>query len=230
MKTRVLARTIHENDKWVAQAYQQEGVFCSASGITEAQALEHLKNEVGEILATSGQAWLKRWRGAAGTPNCPEGTVELLIDVWVCKLKNETCPIQAQVSLEEPNIFFQHCLAESDRKQQIFDAVTKQKYRGFHHLPGRYLCVGCENEGKAINFRYHYPWELTQLSAYYPFSVECDWPQIRLKLICSGPSGKSSSLSAISTALCAKHCKSLAEQLEPSLAAQLRTLEFDITR
>jgi len=225
MKTRVLAKAIREKEEWVAEAYQQEGVFCSAGGSSETEAVQRLRPKVEELLVTHGRAWLQEWKGSRNVPNCPEGAIKLPIDLWVCKVVNQTCPIQAQVFLEEPDRFFQHCLAPPQRKRQIFDTVFNGEYDGFHHVPGRYLCVSCEQEGKKMSFRYHYPWELTCLEVYFPFVVEREWPNIRSKMMAKGWG-----LSNVTTALCAMHCKYLAEELDPAIAARLHVLDFEISR
>jgi hypothetical protein len=225
MKTRVLAKTSGEGNDWVGEAYQQEGVFCSAVGASEAAALQRLRAKVERALATHGRAWLQQWSGSPNAPSCPEGAIKLPIDLWVCKVVNQTCPLQAQVFLDEPDRFFQHCLAPPERKRHIFETVSNGEYGGFHHVAGRYLCVSCEQEGKKISFRYHYPWELTCVEAYCPFVVERDWPKVRSKM-----KAKGWGLSNLTTALCAMHCKSLAQELDPAIAARLHVLDFDITR
>jgi hypothetical protein len=225
MKTRVLARITQERHRWSTHAYQQEGVFCSEVGSTETEALKNLRSSIEQILATHSKEWLNRWRGQAGAPNCPEGAVKIPIDLWVCKLVDQTCPLQAQVVLDEPERFFEFCLAASERKQQIFDTVASGKYGGFHHLPGRYLCVRCEETGTAVNFQYHYPWELTLLKAYHPFSIEHDLRRLHMTLLHKGVG-----MSSVSTALCARHCKDLAEALDLQVAGELRVLEFEISR
>ena len=140
------------------------------------------------------------------------------------QLLNETCPIQAQVFLGDPERFFAGCLAPAGRKQQILDTVAQGRYDGFHHVPGRYLCVSCENEGKKVSRRYHYPWQLTSLEAYSAFVMAGDWPQVRRRL------GRRITFSMVANALCAPHCIQLAQLVDQVLAAQLRVLEFDVSR
>lgn len=224
MKTRVLVRVAPDGVEWVASAYQAEHAVCTVRADSQAQTIENLTAEVEQGIAIQAREWLDRWRGDDDAPNCPEGAVKLPIDLWVCKLVKETCPIQAQVFIQEPERFFSGCLAPEARKQEIFATVARGKYDGFHHVPGRYLCVVCERERKKPSFCYHYPWELTHIEAYYPFVIERDWPQVRRRL------GSRISLSTVSTALCAPHCILLAGQLDAEVAAQLSVLEVEVKR
>lgn len=223
MKSRVLARVTQVGDDWAASAFQAERAFCTAHATSQDVAVEDLKAQVEEGLPIQARAWLRQFRGGEDAPNCPEGAIKLPIDLWVCKLVHQTCPIQAQVFIEEPERFFSGCLAPPERKKQIFDTVAQGKYDGFHHVPGRYLCVSCEREGKKPSLRYHYPWELANLEAYYPFVLGRDWPVVRRRL------RNKITLSMVSTALCAYHCVQLLQQLDSAAAAELRVLEFELS-
>jgi hypothetical protein len=227
MKNRVLARVhIHEGG-WIASAYRAEDVFCSVSAPSEMVAMAELGVAVEGLIAVEGRPWLEQWKhgGDVRVPNCPEGAVKLPIDLWTCKLEKKTCPIQAQIFLDDPDRFFRHCLAPRDRMQEIFDTVAAGKYDGFHHIPGRYLCVACQHDGRAAAFQYHYPWELTSVEAYCQFELMRDWPRLRRQLLSKGWS-----MSEVSNALCAAHCRELAEKLDPAVAAELRVLEFELSR
>jgi len=224
VKAKILTRVHRQRDEWIAEAFQRDAAYCTVRASCEVKAIEQLKTEVRQALATQGRGWLDHWRGNALTPNCPEGTIKLPIDLWYCKLVHKACPTQAQVLLDEPERFFHYCLATEERKHQIFDTVATGKYNGFHHVPGRYLCVMCEQKRGNSNFSYHYPWELTCLEAYYPISPS-DWPTIRSKLRKHGIT-----LSAASSALCATHAVRLAALFDPNLGAELSVLEFELTR
>jgi hypothetical protein len=227
LRTRILARKYQDGGgEWVALAYQGETAFCDARGSSETTALENLKTLVQRAVGIQGRAWI----GQSAQPkldvvNCPEGAIKLPIDLWVCKLTRDICPIQAQVFLNDRDLFIRHCQAPEERKDQIFASVSAGAYEGFHHVSGRYLCTSCEHEGKKLTFQYHYPWELTHLCAYSPFEYEQDWPTVRKKL-----KDKHFGHTLVSTALCAPHCKELAEQIDPVLAAELLVIEFDIER
>ncbi len=227
MKTHVLIGIRQEGVEWLASAYRSESAFCSVRALSEPAAVERLRAEVEGIIAVDGRAWLERWKhaGSPRAPNCPEGTIKLPIDLWTCKLVDKMCPIQSQVLLDDRAVFLQHCLAPRERSEQIFDTVTKGKYDGSHHIPGRYLCVWCQRQRKSTSRQYHYPWELTCIEAYYPFVFERDWPRFHRKLRDVG-----ASRSEVSNALCAAHCTQLAEQLDPALAATLRVIEFEVSQ
>ena len=225
MKTQVLSRISNDGNEWVASAYYKESSFCTIRAASSAVAIAELKLRVEEVLYPQARAWLNEWRGRKEAPNCPEGAIRLPIDSWVCKLADKTCHLQAQVFVQEPEKFFGGCLASQDRKQQIFDTVAQGKYDDFHHMPGRFLCKSCEREGKKLSFRYHYPWELTYVAAYYPFVLERDWPTLLRRF-----GSKNISLSSVVTGLCAPHCKHLTEKLDSAVAAELFFLELEMGR
>ena len=81
------------------------------------------------MLDIHGRAWIDAMKhgGNTAAPNCPEGAVELPIDAWVCKLMKTDCPLQAQVLLDEPDIFFDKCLAPPGRALAIFETVRDGK-------------------------------------------------------------------------------------------------------
>jgi len=224
MKTQVLARVSFDGNEWIASAYYKNSSFCTIHAMSRSAAIAELRAQVEEIFVPQSRAWFKEFRGSNEAPNCPEGAIRLPIDIWVCKLTDETCPIQAQVFMQEPEKFFSGCLAPEKRKQQIMDTIIQGKYGGFHHVPGRFLCAACEIEEKKTSFQYHYPWELTSIEAYYPFSQR-DWSELRRRLL-----KKNISLSTISTALCALHCKQLAEQIDSKISAELFILKFELFR
>ena len=226
MLTRVLARLHQDESEWIALAYQAEAAFCTARGVSVTTGLSALRDDVQKNIALQARAWLKRAKQPGpDIMNCPEGAIRLPIDLWACKLTKEICPIQAQVFLDDRDRFVRHCQAPKERKEQIFDSVADGAYDGFHHVAHRYLCPSCEHEGKKMSFRYHYPWELTLLGAYYPFVYERDWPHVRAKL-----RNRTRGLTLVSSPLCATHCKELAEQIDPVLAAELMVIEFDLPR
>lgn len=185
-----------------------------------------IRAEIEKRLTNQSAEWvaLSYDGGSIDATNCPEGAIRLPIDLWVCKLFDDICPIQAQVFLRDRQAFFRGCLASSDKKQQIFETVSEGKYRGFHHLAGRIPCPLCEDEGKG-NFSYRYPWELADLEYYSSFVVMRDWPILRSKL-----SVGLRNLTTVTTPLCAPHAKALAEELDPALSAKLMVLNFEFRR
>jgi hypothetical protein len=228
VKIRVLAKVEAVSGGWIGNAYGGDGIIAIGAAPTEEDLVTTLRANVEDYLATHAAAWLQRWQhaGTAKFPNCPEGAIKLPIDLWVCKLVGETCPIQAQVFLDDPQQFFAGCLASEGRKQEIFDAVATGRYAGFHHTTGRYLCVRCADErGRETTFSYHYPWELASLDDFAAFDVERDMGEIVRKLIRAGVAR-----SAVLNALCARHSLEIAHLLYPDVAAKLRVLEFDIAR
>lgn len=226
MKTRILARCHRDGELWTCVAYQSEGVFSEARRTSKSEVLEAVKTQVREIVTSQAKGWIDaKKRPAADIVNCPEAAIRLPIDIWTCKLTKDVCPVQGQVYLNDRDLFFQHCRAPQQRREQIFSVVATGTYDGFHHVPGRFLCPACEHEGRKPALRYHYPWELTHLQAYFSFEYERDWPSVRKKL-----RNKTFSLNLVSSALCAPHSRELAEQLDPALAAELFIIDFDLSR
>lgn len=225
MKTYVLTRLRSEGSGFVACAYSRDGQFCAVAATSAAEALDALRGEVRAALAAGVKAWIQQWSGGPNRPNCPEATIRLPIDLWVCKLFDEVCPTQGQVLLDTPDEFVAHCLADSGRKEQILNVVTNGDYAGFHHIPGRYLCVRCEQEGRKASFQHHYPWELTDIERCSSFEVERDWPRVISRL-----RKKEMHLSNVTTPLCAAHCIELLKEVEPEIAGQFQILALDVTR
>jgi hypothetical protein len=224
VKTQILMRVWQQAEEWLADAYQREAVFCSVRASSQSEVLDRLKTETERAVVALAQPWIRSWQGMDRAPNCPESRIKLPVDLRYCKLVDEKCPLQGQVFVDEPSLFFEGCLAPPKKKQQIFDTVAKGKYTGFHHVPGRYLCTGCEDDGRKGAFPYHYPWELTLLQTYYPIA-EGDWPKLRRKLVMKGIN-----LTSASNAQCAPHAIELATRVDPCLGAELAILEFDIFR
>jgi hypothetical protein len=226
VRTRVLVRIAQDETEWVASAYFKDSAFCTVRAESREGARAELQVQVETILLPQTRAWLQERRGAENSPNCPEGAIRLPIDLWVCKLTNVLCPLQAQVLVNEPEAFIRDCLAPPDRKEGILQTVSLGKYGGFHHVPGRFLCPACEREAKKESFKYHYPWELTFLETCCPsFSLERDWPDLVRRL-----GRKNISLSILSSALCAEHFRQLAAQVDPQVAAELSIFELEVGR
>ena len=116
---------------------------------------KHLKKTLGN--------WINYWKnqGTDHLINCPQGFIELPIDLWKCKFNNSMCNLQAQVDINDKETFFKKCTAQDEQKNGIFSAITEGKYDGFHHVPGRNLCVVCEaNPKKKGSYQYHYEIEM----------------------------------------------------------------------
>ncbi len=137
------------------------------------EGAEVLNHVLTKFMDTRGMAWIERWKGGKDYVNCPEAYVELPIDLWKCKVTKDRCNLQAQVNIKDKQEFFDRCHAPENRKRNIFKTIRDGKYTGFHHVPGRHLCVQClKDKGKKINMHYHYPWELVSISDCINFSGE----------------------------------------------------------
>jgi len=136
-------------------------------------ALEGMQFVLEQFMKTKGMDWIEKWKGSPGYVNCPKGYIELPIDIWKCKIIREDCGIQAQVPITEKKKFLTWCKVSEERKEQIFETILSGKYTGFHHIPGRLLCVQCRSDKwKKKNEHYHYPWELVSVSDCVDFSAK----------------------------------------------------------
>ncbi|WP_305947136.1 hypothetical protein [Vreelandella aquamarina] len=151
--------------------------------------------------------------------NCPEGFVKLPIDIWCCKLTGEACSIQASVNPEDEPGFRHGCHADSDKQDKILKTIRTGKYDGFHHVPGRSLCIACEEKGgKKESFYYHFPWEFAELDV----AIGQTYEETIGLLAKNGIS-----LSYVMCPLCASCCYEEAVRFDPGLHGQLKVLEFD---
>jgi hypothetical protein len=228
VKSRILAKVEHIHGGWIGNTFGSGGVVGIGAGPTELECVATLTQTTSDYLVTNAARWLHQM-GHAGSPdviNCPEGAIQLPSDIWVCKVAKQTCPIQAQVFIDDPDAFFDGCLLDRGRKEGIFKSVAEGKYGGFHHVRGRYLCVRCSDlKGSDSPFSYHYPWELTSLEDFTPCDLKRDRLDMLRKVIRVGLSR-----ATVLNALCASHSIAIAQLLYPDVATNLRVLEFDVTR
>lgn len=146
--------------------------------------VETMRFVLEQFMKTQGMDWIKKWKGDAGCVNCPEVYIQLPNDVWKCKITREDCGIQAQVPINNKKKFFVWCNASEERKEKIFNTIKTGKYNGFHHIPGRLLCVQCaEDKWKKRNQHYHYPWELVSVSDCLDFSGEFELKELETEKI-----------------------------------------------
>ena len=127
-------------------------------------AIKDIKCQLDQFLQVEGKNYLSTWKGNSEIINCPEGFIELPIDIWKCKLNKKICPLQAKIFIKDKAEFIAGCLVPEERKKAIFETIEDSKYDGFHHVPGRYKCPLCVGK---IYRKYHYPWELTPLSEFF---------------------------------------------------------------
>lgn len=147
----------------ICQGHFFKNLTISADTIDD--GVEVMKLVLEQFMKNHGLRWIEKWKGAPGFVNCPDAYIQLPSDIWKCKSTKEACAIQAQIPIKDKTIFFAGCSARHDRKENIYRIIQDKKYTGFHHIPGRYLCVQCEKEKcKKVNEHYHYPWEMVSIS------------------------------------------------------------------
>jgi len=182
VETQFLVRLVKVPDGWTAE--------CSPAGIltgphkTRHEALGAAREVATEFVQGDAQAWLHQWQRDMNVVTCPEGTIKLPIDLWYCKITRNPCPIQAQVPIDDLGIFLDGCDASPTRAESIFRTVQSGLYSGAHHVPGRYLCVGCRRRRGGPLIRYRYPWEL-QLASDLVLGTDLDHATMRRALILS---------------------------------------------
>jgi hypothetical protein len=189
-----------------------------------AKNIEHAR-EVAETFCRDtalreGKPWVAYWSGQGDSVNCPEGYIKLPIDLWCCKISSQICQLQANISLDDKESFLKGCHAPNNKKDAILKTVLSGRYEGFHHVPGRYLCVACEAKGgKKGTFFYHYPWEFAELD----LALGETYENTHRNLITRGwPT------TFVSCPVCASCCYELATTIQPGLEKTLVLFEFDI--
>jgi hypothetical protein len=85
--------------------------------------------------------------------DCPEATIDLPIDVWVCKRTGQPCPINAVINTDDWANFESYCNAPEQYKRGVPIAVEK-KGAIRHHRAGRFLCPLCKpgNRGRGSDW------------------------------------------------------------------------------
>lgn len=180
-----------------------------------------LEERVKEFLDTNGRKYINSIIGINsedGKINCPNGVVALPIDTWHCKLDNLICGLQAYIDLSNKKNFLTNC--RSPQKEEIYNSVDRRKYKGFHHVIGRYLCPSCDHilSDSQQYFKYHYPWEL------YPLG-ECINSDDRSTII--NLRRNNIPISVITSKVCAPCFVRYINILLPSIAGDFFVLEID---
>ena len=159
--------------------------------------------------------------GIEGTEiRCPEGFVMLPSDTWCCKITKDLCCLQSFVDTNDKSGFLAGCDASVNKKEEIFTTIVEQKYNGFHHVPGRYLCPACKDSKTSKSpFSYHYRWETALLD------MALGLPYKEVKRLMPVDQFNNSYLNS---RLCAACCIKIANELSPSAAKGLELLEFEI--
>jgi len=188
------------------------------------EAFSQISKAIPTFIESFGRQYIDSWANYSNKVNCPEGIVEMPIDLWCCKKTKNTCPIQAQIDLINPNEFFENCLLSEEKRNGIFNAIEKGSYKGFHHVVGRYQCGTC-NKSK-IYFNFHYPWELTHLSKH------CDIESIWFNDIERAKDliRKNMPRSAIYSALCCDCFKKIAKLFPEIDLSEYETISYNYQR
>lgn len=220
MKVKSLAKIVRGRDGGVHLSFFRPTLSLPYAARDAEHAKEVAQQFCRDTAFREGKPWIAYWSSQGNNVNCPEGWIKLPIDLWCCKISKQPCLLQANISLDDEESFLNGCHAPDDKKKAILKTVQSGRYEGFHHVPGRYLCVACEAKGgKKETFFYHYPWEFAELDLALGESYEAT----RRNLVKGGwPTA------FVSCPICAPCCYELATTMQPDLERVLILLEFDI--
>ncbi len=176
MKMSVLLHITFQEECYMAQTCWTDiaGQNLKTIATNKDEAIHKMQNLLMKYIELQGKQYIKSNASFGMKINCPEGHIELPIDVWHCKDTGKSCPMQAQINVTEYEYFYENCSLTEEKKDKIWSTLINRNYDGFHHMPGRYLCGLCDKSG--IYFNYHYPWELTSLSMHC--DIESMWGDI----------------------------------------------------
>jgi len=192
----------------------------SADTVDDCLAL--LRDVLNSFLDIRGMAWISKWKRQGSIITCPEAYIDLPIDLWKCKLNKMSCGLQAQVDVYAKIKFLKHCHAPRDRKLEIFNTIASGRYNGFHHIPGRYLCVQCAHNKEKYKYDfYHYPWELINVTDVIAQEYDSTL-KIRKQLIKNDINP-----SVAHSATCANCTKQIINKISPKLSEKFFVLDID---
>jgi hypothetical protein len=189
---------------------------------SDTTAKSEIESLISNFLALTGTDYVKTHFKSDEVVNCPEGFVKLPIDLWCCKLTGAACDLQAQVFLNDRDKFISSCTAPETKKNGIFTAISDGRYKGFHHVVGRYLCPSCQNDS---SFDYHYRFELTLITDILGNDDQDADPNIlRTQIIRQGlPTN------VLYCALCPDCALKTIQIIAPTIAQSLRIIELEFT-
>ncbi len=191
-----------------ALGYTREDAYSAALEVSKRESEFNAKRVIAQFGIEGGRI------------TCPEGCIELPSDSWNCKLTKSACRLQASIDLEDREEFDVRCHAPEQKRNEIFQTLLNGKYRGFHHVPGRFLCPSCaDTKGTGDSWSYHYHWEMADLS----LVLEMDADELRPRL---GEARFSNSYGY--SRLCAPCCHRIASEIAPVESSELEVLVFRI--
>lgn len=177
MKMRILIRIKPRGKYYMAQTYWLKmncGENLKIIAESRSEVLSKIHGLISVFIEKYGRRYIESHAFKNGL-NCPRGYIELPIDTWHCKNTKTPCLLQGELDMSDPEVFFQLCLLSEEIKNGIWNAIIEGKYKGFHHMPGRYRCGLCDKP--RIYYNYYYPWELTLLSDHC--DIKSIWSNIK---------------------------------------------------
>jgi len=192
-------------------------ISLKAFGSTKQEAIESMRANLENYVNTWGAHYINSIGKSPDGVCCPEGFLDLPLDLWKCKLDRQVCKLQAWIPIGDKELFVTNCHAPGQRKEDIYRIVVEEIYKGAHHKPGRYLCPTC---GGKSNTRYHYSWELTSLSDFVDISDH----DFRVALI-----ENDISMSVVSSNLCPDCFMRVISIVKPDLVGEFESLQLSFT-
>jgi hypothetical protein len=175
MKTKILIKIDEIEDYLIGSTLWSENSFIENQSYRKKNKHDLInltKDELLKIMTEFGTDYITHHSNDDNFVRCPDAKVVLPIDSFYCKHDNEPCFLGGGVFKKNEQNFLDNCRIE-EKKEGIWNAIKTKRYKGFHHVPGRYLCPSCEeknsetrNYEKRINFNYHYPWELCKIGQF----------------------------------------------------------------
>lgn len=179
MKTKILIQIDEVDNEFIGHTKWSENKFIqniTLENDNRDTLIHDLTKEINEIMSSTAVKYISFFSISENSIFCPDAKIVLPIDSICCKEDEEICSIGGGIDLRNKALFMDTCRINR-KKEGIWEAITTGKYKGFHHVTGKYLCPNCER--KKPSFNYHYPWELITLSDFVNFLDE----SVRTKMI-----------------------------------------------
>ncbi len=219
MKSKSLVKIIEHNDGGFHLTFFRPLLSLFYAGMSREHSLAVATRFIGDVIKYEATPYVDFWSSNEEQTNCPEGCISLPADIWKCKLTNEVCALQSSIDKCNKMNFIELCHAPELKKEQIWETIKDGKYQGFHHVPGRNLCICCDiKDKKKESFKYHYPWEFAELDVAICSTYENTYKELERNNL---------PIHYVMSPLCAECCYELAVKLHPELKNSLSVIELN---
>ncbi|EJG1014306.1 hypothetical protein OMR72_004614 [Vibrio parahaemolyticus] len=219
MKSKSLIKVIQHHDGGFHLTFFRPTFSLFYAGMNYEHTISVARRFLEDQIRYEAIPYIDSWSSQGKKVNCPEGCISLPADIWSCKLTDSMCSLQSSIDLDDKDEFIELCHAPKLKKEQIWNTVEQGKYKGFHHVPGRSLCICCEFKGKKKeSFKYHYPWEFAELDVAILSSYEDTYRELQEREI---------PVNYVLSPICSECCYELAVKLRPDLKNSLQVIEIN---